>query len=728
MKNKKINDKSNTSSKLKPKDELVHLINNLNSAIKLYYNSTINIILNFKKNVLNKNKKNDLINIENNLQIFIKDAKYLFNRMKIVRKQSLIEEEKNKKNQGQLYNYCNNNFFYYSNAPTNVKTNPNYFTKILNYGGHHQKVIYQSPTNQSHNISKTKSDIFNFTQNSYQKFDMRKKKLLSSDNSISKEIKTKISIPKLKIETYDKDKLIENILNLLKQVNKFNYKIFYEIKEAKYIKKIFNLILSDLNKLIEVLLKENQDKPDKQCLTERKKIKSCIPNDILIGKNKNDNNLRNIKDLKHNCNSYQKINRTYNNNIISRNPINQQRYLLSIQKMKSRNNSISIQEKNMRAKSESSKDKEIFKNKIQDNSIFNKTKGNHIRDILIKEGIKEYNNIEKEKDNLILSDKEQQTENNEIKTEIINEINICIEPDQNIKLKEIEREDLIKDLENKIKSLNDDIKTLNNKILNLQKENDLYKNETENQNNQINYLNQKLILLNQYIEKKGKKSKEQEQEQEKEKDDNIIIDNNIENKNEINSINESINEETETDLDKLSIKYELLKLDFDKQKLELEEKDKLLNNYNLYRNLIDSKSSEEKINELIKKHEKEIEQLNQKYIKDILELKTNLPNCFTPSTHEILIDKKFAKYELHWYLLTITAAKNKDYENTFWVSEDEIKNMLNEFKAFKTEEDIEKENMNIYILAQQKLINRIESNEDKISNLKKQIQKLKGCK
>ena len=83
---------------------------------------------------------------------------------------------------------------------------------------------------------------------------------------------------------------------------------------------------------------------------------------------------------------------------------------------------------------------------------------------------------------------------------------------------------------------------------------------------------------------------------------------------------------------------------------------------------------------------------------------------------------------MHWYLLTITSAKEKDYENTFWVSEDEIKNSLNEFNAFKTEEDIEKENINIYILAQQKLISRIESNENIINNLKNQIQKLKGEK
>ena len=723
MKNIKINNKGNSSNKLKPKDELVHLINNLNSAIKLYYNSTINIILNSKKNILNKNGKTDLINIENNLLIFIKDAKYLFNRMKIVRKQSLIEEEQNKKNQGQLYNYCNNNFFYYSNAPTNVKTNPNYFTKILNYG-HHQKVIYNSPKNKTHNISKNKSEIINYKQHSYQKFEKEKNKILSNENSISKEIKNKINIPKLKIETQDIDELIENILKLLKQLNKLNYKIFYEIKEAKNTKKIFDLILLELNKLIEVLSKKNEDKNDIQCLSERKKIQSSKQNDILIGKNKNGNNLRNIKDLKHSSNSYQHFNGTYNKNIISRNPINQQRYLFSIQKLKSRNVSLAEQEKNIRAKSESSKDKEIFKNKIQENFLFNKTKEKHNRDILIKEGVKEDNNIKKEKEDLKFSDKEQQTENNEPKTEIIKEIDICIQPEQNRKLKEIERENLIKDLENKIKILNNDIQTLNDNISNLQKENDGYKYDSENQNNQINYLNQKLILLNQYIEKKENKSKEKEPE--KEKDDNIIINNNIENKSGSKIINEDT--ETETDLDKMLIKYELLKLDYDKQKLELEEKEKLLNNYNLYRNLMETKSSEEKINELLKKHEKEIEQLNKKYIKDILELKTNLPNCFSPETHEILIDKKFSQYELHWYLLTITAAKQKDYENTFWVSEDEIKNMLNEFKKFKTEEEIEKENMNVYILAQEKLIKRIESSEDKITNLKKQIQKLKGCK
>ena len=57
-----------------------------------------------------------------------------------------------------------------------------------------------------------------------------------------------------------------------------------------------------------------------------------------------------------------------------------------------------------------------------------------------------------------------------------------------------------------------------------------------------------------------------------------------------------------------------------------------------------------------------------------------------------------------------------------------MKISLNEFKTFKTEEDIERENINVYILAQQKLISRIENNENLINNLKNQIQKLKGEK
>ena len=363
----------------------------------------------------------------------------------------------------------------------------------------------------------------------------------------------------------------------------------------------------------------------------------------------------------------------------------------------------------MRAKSENSLDKKGNK------EISNKQNIKNIRNILFKEGLNDSNT--NKKIDVKFFDKEQQTEKIILEQNISKEINLDIKSDPKFKMKELENQNLIKDLENKIKLLDDNIKKLNENISNLKNENNSYKNNIEKKVKTIENLNQELILLKQYMEKQDKKEKIKKEQNQSNK--SIEIKNN-------NII--SINEEMETDLDKMSIKYDILKLDYDRQKEDLKEKEKLLNNYNLYTNLNESKISEDKINQLIKKHEEEIEELNQKYTKNILELKINLPNCFSPQTHDILIDKKFKTYNLHWYLLTITSAKQKDYENTFWVSEDEIKSTLNEFKAFKSEEDIEKENINIYILAQQKLINRIEKNEEEITNLKNQILKLKGGK
>ena len=170
----------------------------------------------------------------------------------------------------------------------------------------------------------------------------------------------------------------------------------------------------------------------------------------------------------------------------------------------------------------------------------------------------------------------------------------------------------------------------------------------------------------------------------------------------------------------------MLKLDYDKQKNDLQEKEKLLNDYNLYKNTNKLKNIDEQIYQLIQKHKKEIDELNEKYTKDIISLKTNLPNCFSSQTHEILIDKQYKLYNLHWYLLTLTSAKNKDYENTFWVSENEIKDTIEQFNKFKNEEEIEKDNAKDYFIAQQKLIKRIEMNEEVITKLELELQKNKN--
>ena len=100
-------------NKIKIKDELVYLINTLNSVIKSYYCITKQIIFQSKENIKNQIDLICINNIENQLHIFIQNAKEIFSKMKQAKKQSLINQE-NKQNQ--LYNYCNSNFFYYLNA------------------------------------------------------------------------------------------------------------------------------------------------------------------------------------------------------------------------------------------------------------------------------------------------------------------------------------------------------------------------------------------------------------------------------------------------------------------------------------------------------------------------------------------------------------------------------------------------------------------------------------
>ena len=656
----KNHEKPNNANKKNPNIELVILINNLNNAIKTYYLNTMQIILNLKENLKNrkKNNINDVIDIENQLFYFIKEAKDLFKKIKIVKEKSLLEEAKAKNNPGQLYNYCNNNFFYYSNFSPNVNNNPNYFTKISNYG-HHQKINYNSPKkNTTINFNHNKIENSHL-QKSYQKLKENENGLFNNNsNNLSKDFNKTLVIPKLYIEKkINKEELLKNLLNLLKQMNNFNCKVFYETEEAQNYKNIFFKTLEELNKLIVLLSKETINKNIKS-LTERNPAISHIQTNDLNENNMNSKNkynkiLRNARKLKPNSNTSRKINKSCNI-FNSRNINNKSKNFFSIQNMKSK----SIIERR-KTKSENSLNlEEIIKSKI----------------------------VEKEKIKLINAG-QQTVKIDEIK-EISKEISMYFNAD-------FDNKKLIKDLENKINFLNENILKANNEI-------NFYKNENEKQEKYIENMNKEINILKSYLEKKEKKS-------------NLIYNINIQNNTDIQS-----------ELDKSLLKYELLKLDYEKQKINLEEKEKLLNNYNLYTNPNESKNYDEKINQLIKKHETEIENLNKEYLKNINELKMNLPNCFSPITHEILLDKKFEKYQMHWYLLTITDAKQKDYENTFWVSEDEIKSSLKEFKKFKSEEDIEKESINVYLLAQEKLINRIDKNEETITNLKKQILKLKN--
>ena len=215
---------------------------------------------------------------------------------------------------------------------------------------------------------------------------------------------------------------------------------------------------------------------------------------------------------------------------------------------------------------------------------------------------------------------------------------------------------------------------------------------------------------------------------------NIYNDNNYE-ENSFNNLNKEEkknkkrnyfkpNEQYKIEQDKIVLKYELLKNDYDKLNSTLLQKQKLLDNYSKLTNETSSKTNkDEQILELIAEHKKEIDNLTKIYNQNIISLKMNLPISYSPNTHYILIDKKYAQYNLKWFLLTIITEQEKNYENTFWVPEDEIKPMLSQFNKFRTENEIKDEQFEGLLSTQQNLINKIDNNEKLIAKLKEKLEK-----
>ena len=687
---------------IKIKDELVLLINILNDEIKSYFLATKQIILKSKEGINNRINYDYINLIEKQLYLFIQKAKDLFKKMKYVKRQNCFQQQTEKNNNNnQLYNYCNNNFFYYSNAPLATNTNdyndqPN--NNIFQNNSYKKKLI-KSPneiTNFNINYYLTRNNSPRYKQQFERKVIYRNKSDIMSDNENSTNCLNKqLNIQNKKS---DKDDLIKKILFLLKKLKITKGKIFYETNEAQKYKYIFNTLLGELDKLIKIISNEKIEKEYK-CLSERglqnkekyeKFINLLNYQKFLLTNNKNEKNKNN------NSRSSIKINKTFNNingcNLINdnRNQIN----LFNNQNIKLKGVSKSIDEKCKN---------EIFNNKIKqkENTIFNinKQNKNSLRNKLFKDimsSMNEDNQEEKNNYGIInpqLVDKEQQTDYIFINI-ISKEIYLFIEKDSKIINN---KQKTLEELKNQIQILKDQNEILKKDLSNSNNQLSLMKLEEEKKNKEINLM-KKLIEYNENSISKNKG----------EKKESIINDG---------------YEELQRDRDQALIKYELLKRDYDRQAIQLKEKEKLLNNYNLYSNIDNSKNIDEKILKLIKKHENEIEELNKKYIRNIINLKVNLPNCFSAETHEILIDKKYTKYNLHWYLLTIISAKEKDYENTFWVSEDEIKDSLSEFNKFNNEDEIEKKNNEDFLIYQQKLIKRIEDNENHIYKLESKLKK-----
>ena len=717
-----INKNFLNNNKIKIKDELVFLINTLNSVIKSYYSITKQIIFQSKETIKNQKDLIYINNIEKQLHIFIQNAKEIFSKMKHAKKQNIINQDNN---QNQLYNYSNNNFFYYSNAPTYENTQ--FFNRIPN-DIYDKKISFKSPktssninlnnfnynsnNNSDKNLLKSKSPKNIQTKNKNNikspspKYIQTKNNNNNNKNELITEsnIKTnknyssyKILVPPKKMnfkKITNKDEILKNLLSLLKQLKIFKGKVFFETKEAQNYKKIFYLILEEIHKLIEILTKEKSK--EYKCLSARNiPVNENIKK--ILNKKENNNHL--------NINRLTDLHKTFNH-------INKHNMIIELNKrmkssksqhnLKNINKSIDEQSVILNTKNNESKELKNINNKTE---YENKLNSISLRNILFKEHQNNKNEkIIPEKKIKLYVDKEQQFENL-YPNIIIKEKELFIENGINPKI--LKNEKTIKDLENKIQTMKNHIISLKQDISNSNNQLQFFKIENDKQNRQINDMTKEIILLKQLIKSYDKKNE---------------INKKIDKKS---GAKISQFEELEADKDKISIKYELLKIEYDKIKLDLEEKEKLLENYNLYTNTKESKNIDEKISNLIKKHKSEIEELNNKYTKDIINLKINLPNCFSQNTHEILIDKKYKKYDLHWYLLTIISAKYKDYENTFWVSENEIKDSLRLFNEFKTEEDIEKENMESYYITQQKLLQKIENNEIKIVKLQTELEKYK---
>ena len=268
-----------------------------------------------------------------------------------------------------------------------------------------------------------------------------------------------------------------------------------------------------------------------------------------------------------------------------------------------------------------------------------------------------------------------------------------------------------------IKTLKEEIENLNNSIEKYKKLISYQEEELKNIKNEPQY-NQKSDkdLLNKSLSL-----------QDSINNNNI---NNINNPNNIINTDDKKNKkrniskinEYQIEQDKIYLKYELLKNDYDKLNSTLIQKQKLLDNYSKISSETASKTNiDEQILELMAQHKKEIEALTEKYNKNILSLKMNMPSPFSPATHTILIDKRYSKYDLKWYLLTVLTEQEKNYENTFWVSDFEMRPILDQFNLFKTEKELEDEKFDNLYKMQDKWIKQLDEKEKIIENLEKKI-------
>ena len=691
-----------------------------------------------KNNLIDKNKRNDIKSLSNSYKDIklLNKYNYTFN-----------NEEKNINHHSTnkiMYNNCNRKY-------SNLKRNSN-LKSVINL---RKKFIFDRKTensslalSNSHGLSNINSN-FNSNNNSRNNLFQPKKEIFENLNVI---------------------------ISLLKELKSIKGNIFTKSIEAEKHKKVVNKIYDELLILIKNIYKENNinisnsseifDKCDKL----RNNNNFNLTYNYKIFNNNGNNNNKNInykKEIKHRDLIIQQL----------KDELNAQSHKKFSKKnlQINDNNNNSYQEENVN-KNKTKKIINELQEKIDKNQKKNIIYPNLDKNLeILKQKCSE---LEKEKENILLNNEELKNQINLLSQELdIAKKNICINPifknlisqnfsfnyssidtineqAKNIIEKLNEGINTYKEENNKLKEeiikLNDDINKYKEELDKLSEDNNKYKGEITELNkkyNEINVENKKLKAnmdeINNNIEKYKKIISLQEEELKNLKSNSQIqnqsdkevlnkslplkdslINNNIvfTEENKYKKRNNSKINEYQMEQDKIYLKYELLKNDYDKLNTTLIQKQKLLDNYSKISSETASKTNiDEQILELMAEHKKEIENLTEKYNKNIMSLKMNLPSPYSPATHTILIDKRYGKYDLKWYLLTVLTENEKNYENTFWVSDMEMKPILEQFNKYKTEKELEDEKFDNLYKMQDKWIKQLDEKEKIIEEMRDKL-------
>lgn len=380
---------------------------------------------------------------------------------------------------------------------------------------------------------------------------------------------------------------------------------------------------------------------------------------------------------------------------------------------------------------------------------------------------KEKNSFEEQNALLVKEIEEKKNElekANEAKTELCSKIEQLTLQEQNENGKISEVKNSYETLQLVIKEKTDKINQLERSISKIKSE---YEQKEEDYKKNIDLLiSEKSIIENEYKKKIDEirednnnnenkyKKKIEEIENEnvkvvKEKDNDIVnLKQNLEklikeNKDTLfnnDELNKQI-QENKTTIDELEKKLNNDKEKYEKEVNELtqnnnniiKERDKLIKERdNHIQQCTELKTQLDDINLYNKNLKEDIKSLNEEIAKlkeenkdnkiEILKnleqpIKSNIIQSYSNETHKIITDKNYNN-KYHWLLLAPKNETEISYQTCIWVSEEELKPTISQYNKFKSEKEIEQEQI-VEIENNQKIwIKRLEEKEDEISRLK----------